>query len=118
MSSVSSGLAAIFLAIASPAQLIITSILGLLTGIRIAQINSATPTYVHLEIDEAYRRLEFCRQWYRVDHPERAKAEAKIEAIISDFAARKLLSKEDLQMYADLDYCGLLQSTHQPKESS
>jgi len=101
----SSGIAAILLAIASPAQLIVTAFLGLLTGIRISQIDSTTPVYVHLEIDEARQRLEFCREWYPVDHPEYAKAEAKLEAIISDLAARNLLSKEDVQMYTDLGYC-------------
>lgn len=101
----SSGFAAIFLIIASPAQLIVTAFLGLLSGIRIAQIDSTTPTYVHLEIDDAYQRLEFCRQWYRPDHPEYVEAEAKLEALLADFTARKLLSKEDVQMYQDLGYC-------------
>jgi len=92
-------LGAILLAIASPAQVLLTVIGGLIYGFEANRISNSKKVYPHLEIREISERIEFCLRVYGPDHRETVVAYAQRQDLFERYCKEKLLTLEDQRMY-------------------
>jgi len=98
-------LSAILVTIASPLQVAVAMVLSVPAGIWAKQKLNTGKEYPYLELSEAQKRLEFCREVYGAGHQQTDLAIDSIESILAKYYKAKVLDLEDLQMYLDLGIC-------------
>lgn len=98
-------LSAILVTIASPLQVGVAMVLSVPAGIWAKQKLNTGKDYPYLEMSEAQKRLEFCREVYGDGHQQTNLAVDRIEAILTRHYRAKVLDREDLHMYLELGIC-------------
>ena len=90
---------AILLAIASPAQVLLTVIFGVVYTAHGRHLSNTHHVYPHLELRKLTNRIEFCTRVYGPHHNETIAALAKRQELFESFCRQKLLDSTDQKMY-------------------
>ena len=96
-------LASILLTLITPVQLVMMLVGSLGLSAYGKHLDSTPQRYWWVELQEITDRIEFCNEWYPAGHPERVKAQRRLQPHIREGYLAKGFTAEDMEDFVTLN---------------